>query len=123
MGLGGEKRSKYGVDQSDAGKLARTYNGRVYDSQAECRYAGLLDQRKRVGDIEDYWPQVPVPLKVNGVTVCKMIFDFEILHHDQTKELVDVKGVVTAVFSLKLRLLKALYPGLRVTVIPAKEVR
>jgi hypothetical protein len=123
MGLTGEQRSKFHVDQSEAGKLARTYNGRVYDSQAECRYAGMLDQRKRVGDIESWWPQVPVPLKVNGITVCKMIFDFEILHHDQTKELIDVKGVVTAVFSLKLRLLKALHPELRVTVVPSKEVR
>jgi len=124
MGLGGGKlKSKYGVDVSDAGKQARTFNGRTFDSQAECRYCAMLEQRKRVGDIEEYYCQVPVPLKVNGVTVCKMIFDFELLHHDQTKELIDVKGMVTAVFSLKLRLLKALHPGLRVSIIPSKEIR
>jgi len=124
MGLGGKKRSKFNVDLSESGKEARTYNGVEYHSAAEMRYAQMLDQRKRVGDIRDWWGQQALPLKVNGVTVCKMVCDFKILHQGGDEaEFVEIKGYVSAVFKMKLKLLKALHPSIRYTVIPAKEIR
>ena len=116
-------RSKFNIDLSEAGKAARTYDGRIYDSQPEMRYAQQLDQRVRVRDIESWTPQVTIPLKVNGITVCRMICDFRVVHVDGAEELIEIKGAVTAVFRLKLRLLKALMPELKYTVIAAKDVR
>ena len=116
-------RSKFNVDRSEVGKLARTYGDRVYDSQAEARYAQELDQRKRVRDIAGWWPQQPIPLSVNGVKIGKMVCDFKLLHVDETLEYVEVKGMETAVYRLKLKILRALYPELKFTVIRAKDVR
>ncbi len=123
IGIGGG-RSKFNVDTTDAGKLARTYNGVEYHSGAEMRYAQMLDQRKRVGDIQDWWGQQSIPLRVNGITVCRMVCDFKILHHGGDEiEFVEIKGCETAVFRLKLKLLRAIHPKIRYTVIPAKDIR
>jgi hypothetical protein len=108
---------------SDAGKLARTYNGRAYDSLAEMRFAQQLDQRLRARDIADWTAQVPVLAVVNGVNICKLVFDFEVIRVDATREMIDVKGFSTAEFKLKLKLVKALYPSMLVTIVPAKDVR
>jgi hypothetical protein len=119
----GGRRSKYGVDRSEAGKSARTYGGRIFDSVAEMRYCQLLDIRKLAGDIQDFWCQQDIPLVVNGIRVAKLIADFKILHLDNTIEFCDVKGFATPAFRLKLKLLKACHPNLRFTVVPAKEIR
>ena len=112
-----------GVDNSEQGKQNRTYGGRLYHSLAEMRYAQMLDMRKRAGDIEDWWPQQSIPLRVNGVLVCKMIADFKILTVSREIEYAEVKGHMTDVFRLKLKLLRACYPSVKYTIIPSKEVR
>lgn len=119
----GPRRSKFGVDISKSGKLARTYGDRTYDSLAEMRYAMILDLRKKVGEILDWWPQQSILLKVNGVLICKMIADFKLLMRDKTIEYIEVKGVSTAAFKLKLKLLRALHPEIRYTLVPASSVR
>ena len=121
--IGSGKKSKFNVDTSEAGKEARTFNGRTFDSQAECRYAAMLEQRKRVGDIRQYWCQQEIPLTINGVRVAKMVCDFKLLHQDDSLEYCEVKGFETAVYRLKLKILRALYPAIKFTVIPAKDVR
>ena len=113
--LGLKGRNKYNAQTCE-------YNGAVYHSKAEARYAQILDQRKQVGEIQEFWRQQDIPLKVNGVTVCRMVCDFKLLHQDDSVEFVELKGAVTAVFKLKLKLLRALMPNLRYTVIPAKEI-
>lgn len=113
------KRSKFNVNNSAAGKLARTYGGRCFDSLAEAKYAMELDIRKRAGHIQDWWPQVPILLTVNGVRVGKMVADFKVLHNNEQVEHVEIKGMELPVWKLKLKLMRALYPDLWYTVIKA----
>jgi hypothetical protein len=118
------RRSKYGVDQSEAGRLARTYSGRVYASLAEARYAAILDLRKKVGEIKEWWAQQTIPLVVNGVVVAKMVADFKLLlTSGNAIEYVEIKGALTETYQLKRKLLRAIYPDIRYTVIPSKDVR
>ena len=108
-------RSKYNARRTE-------YNGIVYDSAAEARYAASLDLRVKVGDIKEWFRQIRYPLMVNGTKICDMVIDFKIHHANRGAlevEFVEVKGCETDTYRLKLKLLKALYPNLRLTVIKA----
>lgn len=106
------KVGKYGNQRTN-------YNGRSYQSKAEARYAKKLDILKGGGQIRDWRPQVPVPLVVNSMLIAKYIVDFAIINNDGTRELIEIKGMETAVWKLKYKLFKALYPDLKITVIYA----
>lgn len=111
------KRHKFGVDNSDLGKLARTYDGRLYASKFECEYARELDLRKRTKAIKDWSPQHRVPLVVNGKTITTMVVDFRVVHDNDSIELVETKGFETSDFKLKRKLLEALFPGIHYSVV------
>ena len=93
------------------------YNGRVYASKAEARRAQELDLLKRAGEIYRWFPQTPYPLYgKNGNVVCVHIVDFHVFTKD--KEWVeDVKGVRTALWSLKRKLFLDNYPEIEYKVI------
>ena len=115
------KRSKYGVRQDAAGKLARTYGDVLYDSAAEARYAAQLDLRLKAGEITGWGRQHRCPLIVNGVRICTMVVDFTIYMRGAV-EYVDVKGVITRDWALKRKLFEAL-TGDKITIVHAKDVR
>ena len=92
------------------------YKGVLYDSKSEAAYAAKLDAWKRAGIIVGWERQVDIPLVVNGKKVCKMVADFLV-----DGEYVEVKGVKTAAYNIKLKLLKALYPDIRYRIVPARE--
>lgn len=117
------KRSRQNVDTSDAGKLARTYNGALYASKAESCYAQLLDIRKMTGDIADWGRQYPFQLVVDGVTVGRFTVDFIVIRKDGPREYVEVKGFQTETYKFRLKVFKALYPNAWLTVIDAKDVQ
>lgn len=119
----GEMRSKFNVYMGDSGKLARTFEGRVYHSVAEAQFAAALALRQKCGDIEMWWPQHRVPLVVNGVTICTMVVDFLVVNRDGKQELIEVKGCETADYKIKAKLLHALYPAMRYTVVKATRCR
>ena len=93
------------------------YNGRDYDSIKEANYAKLLDsKRTAIKDSErvvtvDY--QVPYPIIVNGVKVCRYIADFVVVYADERREVVDIKGFrggqAYAMFRLKKKLVRAVH--------------
>jgi len=90
------------------------YGGRVYASKMEADYSKRLDllMNARGPERVKWWkPQVSVPLVVRGVTVCKYIVDFEVAYGDHTQEYVEIKGHETAIWRLKVKLLKACHPG------------
>lgn len=58
-----------------------------------------------------------VPLMVNGTVVCRMVVDFLVFHNDGSREYVEVKGFKTRDWRLKVKLLKALYPDIKYTVV------
>ena len=106
-GLG--KRSKYNVDTSKAGREGRTWRDEAYDSKDEMEYAQQLELQKKAGLIKDWQRQIPFRLVVNGSLIATHYCDFKIVG----KEGVwyeEFKGVETAAYKMKRKLLKALYP-------------
>lgn len=65
----------------------------------------------------DWFGQWPIPLVVNGVLVCKMIADFLVVYADGREEFVEVKGMQTPVYRLKVKLLKALFPRIQYRIV------
>jgi DNA-binding sugar fermentation-stimulating protein len=112
--LGGRS---YGVDRSAAGRVERTYDGIVYDSKAEMRYAQELDLRVKAREIDAWERQWPIPLIVNGVRVTTVRVDFLVHHNDGSEEFVEVKGFEKEIYKLRAKLLRALFPNLKYTVV------
>lgn len=57
--------------------------------------------------IERIERQIRIPIVVNSVPICVYVVDFLVTYADGRRELVEVKGIETAVFRLKLKLLCA----------------
>ena len=93
------------------------YNGVLYDSMREASYAQELDLRVRAKDIITWSGQPKFPIVVNGQKICTYIADFEVINKDGSVDYIDVKGVSTAVFKLKWKLVKALYPGMNFKIV------
>lgn len=91
------------------GARSAVYNGRTYHSTAEARYARELDMRVQGKLIKSWVPQVRCPLIVNGKKIATYILDFLVTHHDGTLEYIEVKGMMTDVASIKIKLFEALY--------------
>lgn len=91
------------------GAVKTLYGGRVYHSKRESEYARELDLRVMAKDILGWIPQVPIRLDINGTHICTYVMDFSVTHLDGRIELVEVKGAETAIWRLKVKLLKALY--------------
>ena len=114
LGMLKPKRSKYNVRQDPAGKAARTLDGVLYDSAAECRYAAELKIRQAAGEIIEWQRQVRVPLYVDTFHVCTMMIDFLVRRNVNQWEYVDVKGHVTPEWRLKAKLFEAIH-GYKIT--------
>lgn len=98
---GQSKPNKYGAVKTE-------YKGRMYDSKKEARYAEKLDMMFLSGEVIDWKPQVRIPLTVNGKKICTYVCDFLVVYADGRIEYVDTKGVRTATYKLKAKLVKAL---------------
>lgn len=82
---------------------AKRTNG--YASKREAEYAAHLASEKAAGNILGWLEQVPIKLPGG-----KYVADFLVLRLDGTVRLVEVKGVQTAVWKLKLRTLEQTAP-------------
>lgn len=98
--------SKYGNTRSE-------YNGRVFASKHEAKWAAQLDlmrfakdPRQKVALIEY---QFRMPLNVNGQKIADYVADFRVTFADKHVEIWDAKGMRTDVYKLKRKLVKALY--------------
>lgn len=94
-------RSKYN-------NIKTKVDGILFDSKKEAaRYVELkmLFKNKKIFDLE---LQPKFPLIVNGHKICKYIADFK--YSQNGKEIIeDVKGIKTAPYRLKKKLMRALY--------------
>ena len=81
-------------------------DGILFHSQKEASRYGDLKILQKAKKISDLKLQVKYPLEVNGQKVCTYIADFEYVERG-TKVVEDVKGMKTALYSLKKKLLKA----------------
>jgi hypothetical protein len=77
-----------------------------YASKREAAYAQNLAEMKAAGEIVDWLEQVPVKLPGKTRYVC----DFLVINADGTVRFVEVKGMQTPVWKLKLRLLEEARP-------------
>lgn len=97
--------------------VKKLYNGVLYDSVKEARFAEDLDLRLKANDITGWARQITFPLKVNEIKVCDYIIDFIIFYQDKPEEYIEVKGFWTKEAILKRKLFKALNPGRKYIVI------
>lgn len=96
------KINKYGAKKT-------TLDGLTFDSGAEARYYAHLKQRERAGEVHSVELQRPYALTINGFLVATYKADFAFW--DQVEErwrVIDVKGVVTPLFRLKQKMMKAI---------------
>jgi hypothetical protein len=109
------RRSKFNVDQSAAGKLARTirHAGKdvLCDSKAEARKLAELVLLEKVGAISGLALHPKFPLTVNGKPVAHYEADAAYWDVQGGRQVVlDIKGVETDAFKLKAKLFRAIYP-------------
>jgi len=81
-------------------------NGYTLDSKAEARRYGELLLMQKAGEITDLKVHPEFYLAVNGIEVCKYVGDFG-YWKDGKYVLEDVKGVRTAIYRLKKKLMLA----------------
>lgn len=102
------------------GAAPTVYDGVRYDSKSEASYARLLELRKAAGQIKD-WDRAEKIVLVPGDRKHQIAYwaDFRVVENDGSETLIDVKGVPTAVFKLKLKLLRHVRPDIRLLVVDA----
>lgn len=87
-----------------------TVDGIRFDSKKEAYRYGTLKLLLAAGSIRDLEIHPPYPLVVNGVKVGRYVADFRYTDVGTGKQVVeDVKGVRTAVYKLKKKLVAALH--------------
>jgi hypothetical protein len=89
-------------------------DGIIFHSKKEAGRYGELKLLERAGYITNLQLQKPFDLIVNGVYLGKYISDFAYLDQQGREVIEDVKGVKTAVYRLKAKLMVAVH-GVRVT--------
>jgi hypothetical protein len=77
-----------------------------YSSKREAAYAANLAEMKANGEVLDWLEQVPVRLP--GST--RYVIDFEVFMADGSVKFVEVKGVQTESWRIKMRLLEEAKP-------------
>ena len=88
--------------------IKTTYNGVLYDSKKEANRAQELDLLVKAQKIKDLQRQISIPLMVNNIKVASYKPDFIYFDIEQNKVIIeDVKGMITAVFRLKQKILEA----------------
>lgn len=103
-------RSKYNNRKTE-------YKGHFYDSAAEARQAWELDVMKDNKRILDWERQVRMPIRVNGIKICDLVLDFRVYVSGRDNYFLEVKGMETAVYKLKLKLFRACYPNMALHVV------
>lgn len=107
-------RSKYGVRTDKAGKLKRTCDGILFDSQAECRRYGelrLLEKARRIDSLKRQ--PVFVLYVSNGqgeVSIGTYRADFSYMESGTSRQIIeDVKGHATPLYRWKKKHVEAQY--------------
>ena len=107
--IGKKPKSKYGARKTSV-------DGISFDSQAEANYYCKLKILLQKGEIDGFCRQARflVTDGNDGEKGTEYVTDFIIFCRDGTYRIVDVKGVQTPVFKLKIKCMKEKYPNLKV---------
>lgn len=103
------KRSKY-----NAKKIS--VDGITFDSQMEANYYCRLKLMLRAGAIDGFCRQARFVITEgkNGEKGVEYVTDFVVFYPDKTYRIVDVKGMKTEVFKLKVKSFREKYPKLKI---------
>lgn len=82
--------------------------GIKFDSKAEARRWVELRAMEAAGAITALRRQVSFPIRVNGVLICRYRADFVYVENG-SRVVEDVKGMKTAAYRLKFKLMKAIF--------------
>lgn len=97
------------------------YDGIVFDSKLEAARYKVLKDRQEKHEISDLEIQIDFPcvITVDGKDkkICKYIADFKYKDYHGDWVIEDTKGIITQVFSLKKKLVEALYPGVNINIV------
>ena len=93
--------------------VATEVDGMRFDSKKEARYYATLKLRRAADEVVLFLRQVPFHLPGGVRYVC----DFLEFHADGTVHFVDTKGVETADFKAKRRMVETLYAPIRIEVV------
>lgn len=105
------------------GNKKTVVDGIQFDSQKEANFYCELKLLKKAGEIKDFGLQEKFELQPgfqkNGKKHRPITYlaDFVITYHDGTTEVVDVKGMETAVFRMKQKMFEYKYPHLSLRVV------
>lgn len=103
-------RGRMSQRQGKYNAIKTEVDGYVFASRREANRYQELRLLERVGEIEDLELQPVYPCVVNDVLVCKYIADFRYTALPRGNVVVeDAKGVKTAVYRLKNKLVCAIY--------------
>ena len=92
-------------------------DGHAFDSKAEASYYVALKHRAKAGEVEAVEMQRPYALTINGMLICTYKADFVFWDVALKRwRVVDVKGVITDVFRIKQKLMKACH-GIEVEIV------
>lgn len=100
-------------------------DGITFSSKKEADYYCELKLRKQTKGIKDFSLQPKFLLQEGyrdmqtGKKIRPIYYksDFEIVHNDGSKEIVETKGFKTQVYKLKIKMFKLRYPDLKLTVL------
>ena len=84
-------------------------DGKAYPSKLEASYGKNLGMLERGGAIKSWRQHPTVGLYVNDKLICNYALDFEIIHNDDSVELVEVKGFKTRDWAIKWKLFEAIW--------------
>jgi hypothetical protein len=86
-----------------------TVDGVTFDSQAEGRRYLVLRELVKAGEITDLEMHPSFRIEVGGVLICRYVADFAYVTRAGVQVIEDVKGVKTAAYRLKRKLMKAVH--------------
>lgn len=100
-----------GQGKSKFGNKTTTVEGRSFHSQMEAKRYAELRLMERNGDIRELKCQPVFPLYGKGGSkICKYVADFSYFDKNGMRHIEDVKGPITALFSIKKKLFEDNYP-------------
>ena len=102
-----QKRNKYNARRV-------TVDGISFDSRKEADYYSALKLQLRAGLIKGFCRQPRFPLTENSLRAVEYVSDFIVFNNDGTADIIDVKGMETDVFRLKMKQMRERFPKLEV---------
>lgn len=104
-----KKKSKYNAKKT-------VVDGITFDSKKEAEYYIGLKALVRAGEIKGFARQCKFVVTEGDeeTKATEYLADFIVIHNDDKAEIIDTKGVQTAVFKLKMKCFREKYPNLRV---------